>query len=61
MYWQSKKWKDLWQEEAKDKFKSFIVDYLDNFPKGCLGLADKDGQLLGAILWRSCLCFIVCR
>lgn len=49
MYWQDGKWHDLWQKEAKEQFKSFIEDYLTNFPKGCFGLVDDGGQLLGAM------------
>lgn len=49
MYWRGGKWSDLWQEEAKEKFKSFIEDYLTNFPDGCFGLVDDNEQLLGAM------------
>lgn len=49
LYWQSKDWGDLWQREAKEKFRNFIKDYLTNFPEGCFGLADKKEQLVGAM------------
>jgi len=49
MYWQSDKWSKLWQNEAKDKFKFFINDYLTKFPQGCFGLVDEKENLLGAM------------
>jgi len=49
MYWQGEQWRKLWQEEAKGKFRVFIQDYLTNFPRGCFGLVDKNGELLGAM------------
>ena len=48
MYWQSPKWKDLWQKEAKAKFRAFIKDYLTNLPQGCFGLIENK-ELLGAM------------
>lgn len=49
MYWQKGTWKNLWEKEAKGKFRFFINDYLTNFPEGCFGLIDDNAQLLGAI------------
>lgn len=49
LYWQSKDWGSLWQKEAKEKFRSFIQDYLTSFPEGCFGLGDETGQLVGAM------------
>jgi len=50
MYWQGAKWRNLWEREAKEKFRGFIEDYLTNFPKGCFGLIDDRGELLGAMI-----------
>jgi len=49
LYWQDKDWNDLWRREAKEKFRSFIEDYLTNFPQGCFGLVDETEQLVGAM------------
>ncbi len=49
MYWQGEDWKSLWKKEAEEKFRVFIIDYLANFSKGCFGLVNGDGKLLGAI------------
>lgn len=49
MYWQQSKWKDLWEEEAKEKFRVFIEDYMTNNPQGCFGVVDDNDQLLGAM------------
>ena len=48
MYWENDKWGDLWKQEAKEKFRNFITEYLNNFPKGCFGLVDERDNLLGA-------------
>lgn len=48
MYWRGERWRTLWQEEAKEKFRALISDYLTNFPRGCLGLIEND-VLLGSI------------
>lgn len=48
MYWQSEKWKDLWEKEAKEKFRVFIKDYLVNFPEGCFGLVENE-RISGAM------------
>jgi hypothetical protein len=48
MYWNSGKWKDLWDKEARGKFDSLINDYLTNYPKGCFGLLEND-ELVGSI------------
>ena len=48
MYFREGKWKELWDKEAKGKFKVFIKDYLTNFPQGCFGLENK-GELIGAM------------
>lgn len=48
MYWQGEKWKDLWEKEAKEKFRVFIKDYLVNFPEGCFGVIENE-QILGAM------------
>jgi len=49
MYWQGEKWRRLWQEEAKGKFRVFIQDYLTSFPQGCFGLVDNNEELLGSM------------
>lgn len=49
MYWLTDKWNKFWQNEAKEKFRFFINDYLTNFPQGCFGLVDKKERLLGAM------------
>lgn len=49
MYWRNDKWMDLWNKEAKGKFRCFIQDYLTNFPQGCFGFVDDNGNLLGAM------------
>ena len=54
MYWRGEKWKKLWEKEAKEKFRSFIKDYLTNFPQGCFGLVEK-GELVGAMFLTKTL------
>lgn len=49
MYWQQGEWKDLWEKEAKEKFKVFIEDYLANNPLGCFGVVNDNNQLAGAM------------
>lgn len=49
MYWQDEQWRVLWAKEAKEKFRVFIKDYLTSYPKGCFGLVDEVGKLLGAM------------
>lgn len=49
LYWQSKDWSDLWQREAKERFRGFIENYLTDFPEGCFGLVDEMGQFMGAM------------
>jgi hypothetical protein len=45
MYWQGERWKNLWEKEAREKFRIFIKDYLINFPRGCLGLIEEEKLL----------------
>jgi len=52
MYWRGDKWKNLWQKEAKEKFREFIEDYLINFPKGCFGLIEGK-EILGAMFFTK--------
>lgn len=48
MYWLSGKWKDLWEKEAKYKFRNFIDDYITHFPEGCIGF-ENNGEVVGAL------------
>lgn len=49
MYWQSQDWRDLWEKEARERFRVFIKDYLTYYPEGCFGLTDNSGQVIGAM------------
>lgn len=50
MYWQSPEWAELWETKGKERFESFIKDYLKEFNPGCIGL-ENEGKIL---VYRIC-------